>query len=246
MSRVGLGVTGAALVVVGLWVAFDWELPWAGTTVERTNTVERAVERVDLDNGSGDVVVRAVAGTEGAVVEQRLNYHGDEPGAAYTLSGTTLELHGCGADCAVEYQVTVPLGTRVEGEVSSGDVVVENAGDVSVRASSGDVRVLTTAEDGASVVSAEASSGDLSLDVDGVETVNASVKSGDIGLDLGRVGSVHAQTSSGDIEAAVPPGTYRVGGTTSSGDREIHEQARGADRVLDLTTSSGDVLVQRG
>ncbi|MGW9309153.1 DUF4097 family beta strand repeat-containing protein [Saccharomonospora azurea] len=237
MSRVGLAVGGVVLVVAGVAVATNWSF---ATTSERTDTVAAAIRHVEIDNGSGRVVVRAGEVSE-TVVEQRLAYVGDEPGRAFEVEGSTLVLAGCGSDCSVDYEVTVPRGVTVAGEVSSGDVVVRDASDVDVRATSGDVEVRLT---GARRVAVEATSGDVDLHVAEVEEVHATTTSGDMNLDVEQVDTVRAEATSGDIEVTAPRGDYRVTVSTTSGDQDVRGDDPGAERVLDLTATSGDVTVR--
>ena len=147
---------------------------------EHTDTVDTAVRQVEIDNGSGDVIVRS-ADVSHTVVKQRFSYRGGDPERAFEVAGSTLLLHGCGSFCSVDYEVTVPVGTTVRGEVSSGDVVVEGTADVDVRASSGDVKLRLR---DANNVSVEAKSGNVSADLDGVAKVDANTRSGSMDLDL--------------------------------------------------------------
>ncbi len=238
MNKMGLALGGAVLVVAGVAIAWSWEGP--PTKAERTDRVEAAVQRVDIDNDSGQVFVTSADVTE-TVVEQRIAYHGDEPGRTFRVDGSTLLLHGCGPDCSVGYEVTVPFGTEVTGRVSSGDIVVEGTGNVDVRANSGNVELRLR---GAERVSAVVDSGDVDVDLDDVAEVEARASSGNVDLDLVGVDVVRAEASSGDISATVPRGAYRVRASTDSGHQEISGDDPNAERVLELTTSSGDVTVR--
>ncbi|NIJ14978.1 hypothetical protein FHU38_005386 [Saccharomonospora amisosensis] len=92
-------------------------------------------------------------------------------------------------------------------------------------------------------VSGAVDSGDLELD--SVGAVRVTADSGDIRLRLDRVAGVSAHADSGDIEVTVPSGSYRIVGDTDSGDREIGVATDPAsERVLDLSTDSGDVTVR--
>ncbi|WP_157599659.1 DUF4097 family beta strand repeat-containing protein [Saccharomonospora xinjiangensis] len=237
MKSVVLAVGGIVLVVAGVAIAANWTVPIAS---ERTDTVKAAVERVDIDNDSGNVAIRS-ADVTSTVIEQRLRYHGEEPGRTFEVDGSTLLLHGCGPDCSVEYEVRVPFGVTVEGEVSSGDILVEGTGNVSVRASSGDVELrLRDAER----VSVRVESGNIDAELREVAEIEAMASSGNVDLDLAGVDRVRANAESGDVTATVPTGDYRVRATTDSGESDVSGDDPTAERVLDLTTSSGDVTVR--
>ncbi|MGI5996842.1 DUF4097 family beta strand repeat-containing protein [Saccharomonospora viridis] len=236
MRSAGLAIGGVVLVALGVAVAAGWVWPKKS---EHTDTVDTAVRQVEIDNGSGDVIVRS-ADVSHTVVKQRFSYRGGDPERAFEVAGSTLLLHGCGSFCSVDYEVTVPVGTTVRGEVSSGDVVVEGTADVDVRASSGDVKLRLR---DANNVSVEAKSGNVSADLDGVAKVDANTRSGSMDLDLKGVDVVRAEARSGDITVTVPEGEYRVEASTNSGDRNVRGDDPNADRVLELTTASGDITV---
>lgn len=237
MSRVGLAVGGAILVVVGLAVATNWSFT---TTTERTDTVSAAIRHVEIDNGSGSVKIRAGEVAE-TVVRQELTHVGGEPDRAFDVDGSTLRLAGCGAGCSADYEVTVPPDVTVSGSVTSGDVVVEDTGDVDLRASSGDIEVRLS---GARRVAVAVTSGDVVLDLDQVGEVEVTATSGDLSLDVGEVDAVRAEATSGDIEVVVPEGDYRAEVSTTSGDQDVRGDDPAADRTLRITATSGDVTVR--
>ncbi|PRX47539.1 putative adhesin [Prauserella shujinwangii] len=235
MGRAGLAIGGVALIAVGAAIAFGWLWP---STAEATDTVDDPIRDVRIDNESGNVTIRA-GDVERTVVRQTYSYRWDRPDAAFAVDGQTLVLNGCDWFCSVSYDVTVPRGTAVRGEVSSGDVTLEGVGAVDVDASSGDVRVVDVSEP----VRVDVSSGDVhGAGLRGDVQVEAN--SGRIDLRLAEEGTVRAHANSGDIEVAVPDGEYRVEGESNSGDREVQiPQDPAAPNLLELSTNSGDVTV---
>lgn len=228
MGRAVRAVGGIALIGAGLAYGAGW-LSWS--SVDRTGEVAAEVRRVEIDNDSGDVTIRAGDVRE-TVVRQHLRYRWDDPGDAYTVDGSTLLLGGCGWGCTVDYDVVVPRGTAVSGAVDSGNVALEGVADVRVEADSGDI---TLRLDQVEQVFAHADSGDIDLTVE--EGAYPSAAGG---------GPIEAATDSGDITVAVPAGAYRLAVETDSGDRDIGvPQDPAATRVLRLSTDSGDVSVQR-
>ncbi|MBK1784726.1 DUF4097 family beta strand repeat-containing protein [Prauserella cavernicola] len=238
MRRAGLAIGGVALIGVGVAFALGWFWP---ATSEATDQVSDSINRVELDSGSGDVLIRAQEGAETTTVRQRFSYQWGDPEQAYSVEGGALKLTGCGSWCSVDYEVVVPTGTTVGGTVDSGDVTLEDVGDVQVDAKSGDL-VLTRVGD----VRVTANSGDITGD--GLSgTVDAQVDSGDIVLTMDDARDARLSADSGDIELTVPSGSYNVTGTTDSGDREVGVvQDPSADTALDVSTDSGDVVVRAG
>ncbi|GAB3572927.1 DUF4097 family beta strand repeat-containing protein [Amycolatopsis endophytica] len=220
MGRPALAIGGVALIVAGAGVALGWNW-WPNTArAEADESVTQLVSSVRVDNNSGDVRIR-IEDTTTTSVHQVFRYDGDRPGRAFTLDGGQLVLDGCGDDCTVDYEVVVPRGTTVNGEVRSGDLTVDGAASVDLRASSGDIEVR---------------------DITGPVTTNT--KSGDIEIHLATPQDVRAEAASGNVTIQVPPASYRIAGETNSGDRTIDIAQDPAGRnVLDVTTRSGDVSV---
>jgi DUF4097 and DUF4098 domain-containing protein YvlB len=142
----------------------------------------------------------------------------------------------------VRYEVVVPYGVSVYGNVDSGDISLEHVGDSRVTASSGDISVRT---DRAETLAAEADSGDITFRTSGVRDLTATADSGDIRLWLRDLHQVVAHSDSGDVEAIVPRGDYRIHVETDSGERDIGVgRDPASQRSMELTTDSGDVRVQ--
>lgn len=256
MARNGLAVGGVALIGLGAAIGLGW---WWPSTAQATGRVGEPVRTVEIANDSGDVAVRA-ADVDRTTVRQRFSYSWGEPERGYHYSGGTLVLDGCGSWCSVDYEVTVPRGTRVTGSVDSGELRLRGVATVDVDADSGDVSIsgvtgrATVQADSGDVelrdiggrISVDASSG--SVTATGVrKPVDAQLSSGDLTVRLAEPGDVRAEVSSGDIQVTVPRGHYHVEGDTSSGDRAIDvRRDPDSQHRLALRTSSGDVTVRTG
>lgn len=255
MARGWLAVGGIAMIGIGAAVAFGW---LSSATAEATDQVD-GVSRVRIDNDSGNVSIRA-GDVRTTTVRRHFDFRLGEPGKSFSVEGGELVLDDCGWWCSVDYELIVPEDMAINGDVKSGDLLLEgvasaevdaSSGDVTVRDVSGPVRLDVSSGDvhlsGVSgPVDVDASSGDVTGDgLRGQVTVDAS--SGTIRLEMVVPQNVTADASSGDIELTVPDVPYRVEGETDSGDREIRvDQGGDAARTLRLNTSSGDVTVRTG
>lgn len=220
MGKPALAIGGVALIAVGAGIALGWNWWPNSEHAETQEVVPQPVSSVRVDNNSGDVRIR-VGDTTTTSVNQVFRYHGDRPDRAFTVAGGQLVLAGCGNDCTVDYEVVVPRGTTVQGEVRSGDLTVDGVASADLRANSGDIEIR---------------------DVAG--PINANTRSGSIEVSLSVPGDVRAEAASGDIRLIVPGGRYRVAGHTNSGDRNVDVVADpSAPHLLDVSTSSGDVSV---
>ncbi|SFP79252.1 Putative adhesin [Amycolatopsis arida] len=233
MGRAGLAIGGVAMIGLGAALAFGWVWP---STAEATATVSEPFGRVAIDNGSGEVAIRA-ADVPSARVTTRFSYRFGRPDTSYEVREGELRLGDCGRWCSVDYDVEVPRGTKIAGRLGSGELIAEGVAEVDVEASSGEL----TLRDVAGPVRARLSSGDLAgTGLRGPVDVRAS--SGEVRLEVTEPVDVRVRTSSGDIEAAVPDVPYRVEGASRDEDRRIdvvHDPA--APRVLRLDASSGEI-----
>jgi hypothetical protein len=253
MARAGLAIGGIALIGAGAALAFGW---WMPNTAQAQATVSEPVRHIVLDTDSGGVDLRVGAVAE-TTVHQRFSYRWGEPEDAFELSGDTLTLRDCGSWCSVDFEVVVPRGTTVSGQVDSGDVALAGVAGVDVDMDSGNLEI----RDVTGPVTADADSGEIVLtgvasdvvarvdsgNVRGSELrgkVDVRADSGNIELRMAARRPVRAEVSSGNIALSVPPGSYDVEGDTDSGDREIEVgDDPNASVVLDLSSDSGDVTV---
>lgn len=153
---------------------------------------------------------------------------------------------------------------RVHVESASGDVRVEEAGEIEVRTASGD----TSVGRGAGRISVHSASGDIMIEVAAagfdVKSASGDVRvgevsglssarsaSGDVTVRTARAGEIEASTASGDVRVGVAPGTgVYLDLSTLSGDTKSHlqpeaELADGPDLQLRLRTLSGDIAIVR-
>jgi hypothetical protein len=254
MARPALALGGIVLIGVGVALAFGW---WSSSTAEADAQMAAPIRSVRLEGRSGDVAVRA-GDVPVTTVHQRFRYRGSRPGDAYAVEGDRLVLRECGWNCTVDYEVIVPRAATVSGHVGSGDIILDGVAAADVSVNSGDMTIREVP----GTVRAQAGSGDLILSGVGQEVsarsssgdirgdrlrgrVTARADSGDIELHLDAVQDVTAGADSGSVRLTVPPERYRVQGQSNSGARDIRVvQDPAAARLLDVTTSSGDVSVR--
>lgn len=246
---------GAGLVLTGLAVAV-WG--FGDRNANEVHAVDEAIQVVELNAKSGNVRVEVGDGP-GTTVREHREYWLVRSGDAYHVEGDKLVLDGdCGWQCTADFVVTVPRGTRITGESASGDVVLEDVGDVDVKVASGNVTVRNgvavtvdaasgdVVVDGASgAVDLESSSGDVKAGaLTGGEPVTAKSSSGDVVVDVDEATSVTAESESGDVAVHVPDGAYAVDAHTRSGDRNVNvTDDRNSPNRLKVSSSSGDIEV---
>lgn len=91
---------------------------------------------------SGQMRLTVRAGTT-ASVRRTVRYQDTDPGpGSWRVSGGTVELAGCAVpQCLISYDVTVPAGTALTGELDSGDADVRGIASVDLTARSGTVSI---------------------------------------------------------------------------------------------------------
>ncbi|MQA61005.1 MAG: hypothetical protein GEU86_05825 [Actinophytocola sp.] len=96
---------------------------WWPSTASATATLREEVRTVKIDDDSGDVSIRVGEG-ETTTVHQRIHYNWSQPDEedVFSLEDDVLVLTDCGWQCDVDYEVVVPRGTAVQGQVNSGDI----------------------------------------------------------------------------------------------------------------------------
>jgi DUF4097 and DUF4098 domain-containing protein YvlB len=228
-------VAGITVGVAGLVLA---GCGWVGnTTFDDRETLDETVTELRFSNDSGDVRVSV-----GDTVEVRRTVsHGDEkPGRSYRVDDGALVLDACPVrDCKIDYEVTVPAGTKVSGHVDSGTIEVAGVATANVEAESGDI----TVRDVAGEVNASVQSG--SVDLGGIGgTVVAGAESGDVTVGLVTARGVSVETQSGDIEVTVPSGKYHVTASTESGsiDNDLDDDPSGLP--IEASAQSGNVTIR--
>ena len=239
------GVASGAMALLGI----------ASRDVETVHATYRGVKSVQLDTGSGDVsVVQGATGTP-VRVRARITRSFSTPERTDSVSGGVLTLGAdCRSwfgDCGVDYDVTVPPGTRLDADVGSGDVSItglRTRSPVILRGGSGDLDLRDVS---APAVDLRVGSGNITADLRRSPLVTVELGSGDLALTLGAAPrSVRTSTGSGDVEVTVP-GTpsYRIDTDTGSGDVTADETLVHDDRsprLLSVSTGSGDVDLRAG
>lgn len=195
------------------------------TTARDEAKLSQQVSNVRLDNKSGDVTIRGADGVRQVTVERTIRYVGGKPSLqSVRVDNGTLRLDGCAAPrCDVDYVVTVPTGTVIEGRMTAGEITLSRLGKVDVETTSGDIR-------------ADGISGDVRI-----QTQN-----GTVNVALAKPGNVQTKATNGDVSVSVPAGRYRVTAETTRGDRNVSVNSDPAGtHQLDVRTTNGDVTVKQ-
>lgn len=249
---------GALVLVAALSTALTGCTPDGGWSKQTFNDTEKVkVTEVVIGGGDGTVTVHTSAINE-TRVQRVVRSRESEVGTKYRLDGTVLHVDtACGFQCDVAVDVHAPTGVRVRGELSSGDMTLTDISTADVKVNSGKITINRTSGD----VKAEVTSGDLTVtavrgttrlvatsgEVKGRDlsgAVNAEVTSGNVELRLAKAASVTVRANSGNVGLGVPAGQYRLDVSTKSGDQKVGiPDTPGATHLLDVTASSGDVLI---
>jgi hypothetical protein len=218
---------------------------------ETARTTYRGVKSVQLETGPGDVsIVQGARGTP-VRVTARITRSFTSPERTDRAEGGVLTLASTchswlGASCGVDYDVTVPPGTRVAADVGSGDVSIAGLRTRSPIVVSGGSGDLDLRDVSAPAVDLRVGSGDITGDVRLSPLVTVKSGSGDLALTLrGTPERVRASTGSGNVELTVPAApSYRIDTDTGSGDVTADEALAHNDRsprLLSVSTGSGDI-----
>jgi hypothetical protein len=210
--------------------------------------VRQKVASVRIENGSGNVKIHVGAQPN---VHRTVFFANDKPDPTSHFEGDTLVLENCKVrNCSIDYDVVLPEGAKVVGEVGSGDIELVGMSEVGVRAGSGDVVVRDAAGPVTLQVSSgetelsglaqsavvKASSGDVKLtNVRGNATVLS--RSGGV-IATGMGGKISVESSSGDVQIDMAS-VQNVKATASSGGIQL-TVPRGDPYKVTARTSSGD------
>ena len=239
MLRTAVAAATTALVVGSLSGCFVFGPP---NQVRDETTIDDEITTIELVDSSGSVTVRGVEGATETTIDRIVSYRGErEFDETHEVRDDTLELHGCGRRCSVDYTVDVPAGVDVRGSTSNGSIKLRAVGEVEVNTSNGRIEL----EDVTGRVVAETSNGRIEgSDLTG-DGIRATTSNGAIDLELGTAQDVEASTSNGSIDLTVPEDSYRVSTDTSNGRTELGV-ANDPDGQfsLDLRTSNGSITVE--
>jgi DUF4097 and DUF4098 domain-containing protein YvlB len=247
---------GALLLVAGA-VCTVWML--GDKDSSDRHEVSSKISEVRLDSASSDIAIK-VGDSDKTVIKEKRSYWLVKHGDAYKVDGETLRLtNDCGWQCHVDFEVTVPRGTKVTGEHGSGDLSIagvsgvdasSNSGQVELDDIGGDVKLSLTS--GSAVINGlsgkldfDATSGDLRAAHLKAGPVRAKTVSGDLDIAVEVATDVTAEGTSGDIHVEAPAGDYRIRTGTRSGDvdNDLTDNAS-ADHKITATTVSGDVALR--
>jgi len=234
-------------------------LDWHQEDFNDTETVPITAVRI-VESGDGDVLVRTRPG-DTVEIQRVVRYQRSEPGRTYRIDGTVLELDtSCGWRCDVSYDIVAPPGVSVEGENGSGQLMLFDVSDVSVRVGSGSITIdratgRVDARTGSGGITAyrlsgpaELHTGSGSIDGRGLsgDGVVATTGSGKVELTLDDPGPVRAETSSGSVHVTVPAGSYRIRTETGSGSADVRvPDDPDGEHLIDARTGSGSIVIDR-
>ena len=258
---VAVGTVLVAAAVGGAWFG-----AWVdGHRLRAVQTATYAAGSVDFrDLGASDV---SVVGTDRSdiLVTRTLTWVGSPdapPAPREAVAASTLVIDNpcdnVGLTCTVDYRVEVPLTAAVRWSAGSGDLYAAGIASVVARGSSSDLTLrevgtadLTTNSGDVDVCGSHTSlvvqtqSGEVdACDVTGASAV-VSTASGDVRFDGGpQVATI--RTASGDVDVTLTAQErYAVQASTSSGEVDVGVVPdRTSPRILDVTTSSGDITVR--
>jgi hypothetical protein len=198
---------GAGLLLLG---ACGWGM--ARHEFKDDTTVDARISSIRVSSDSGDVTVRVGSTTR---VHRTVHYDSDRPGATHRVDGDALVIDSCPVrNCWVDYDITVPAGTRLDGVVDSGRLEVDGVAAVNLKIDSGDAIVRDV-------------TGAVNLDAD-----SGTVQLSGIGA------AVAVKSESGDVTVSDAKAAVTV--AADSGD----VTARGVGGPVDVRSSSGEVTVQ--
>jgi len=232
---IGRAVAAAAIGIIGLGTlaACDWV---ATESYSDSNGVGQPFTSVRFANDSGSITIR---GGDTATVRREVHYRDEKPSEdTFRVRDGVLQVDSCDRpDCWIDYEITVPEGTTVTGQLDSGAANISGVADVNMRSSSGKVEI----SDVEGEVNVEASSGSVSLsDIGGA--VVAKAESGSVRADDVR-GDLTLQASSGSVEAR------GIGGATqieSESGKVVVELTVAEDVRVDADSGSVEVAVPDG
>ncbi|MGH3877608.1 MAG: DUF4097 family beta strand repeat-containing protein [Actinophytocola sp.] len=232
---IGRAVAAAAIGIIGLGTlaACDWV---ATESYSDSTSVGQPFTSVRFANDSGSITIR---GGDEAKVQREVHYRDEKPSEdTYRVRDGVLQVDSCDRrDCWIDYEITVPEGTTVSGQLDSGAANVSGVAEVNMRSSSGKVEI----NDVEGEVNVEASSGSVSLsDIGGA--VVAKAESGAVRADDVR-GDLTLQASSGSVEAR------GIGGAThveSDSGKVVVELTVAEDVRVDADSGSVEVAVPDG
>jgi Putative adhesin len=227
-----------ALVAIGFG-ALAVSAQFATTEGARTETFSDPVTRLEVKSRAGDVTIRFdPAPADGkTVVKTVRRFSFGSPRVTSTITGGTLRLdQSCDrhwwlpGTCAVDVDLSTPVGIPVVVTTETGNVAVDGAtAAVRISVDTGDISVLDSA---AGTVRADSTTGDIRLQFRTPPQ------------------TVSARADTGDLRVQVPLDAegYRVQARTEVGNLRVDARLRNGQstRTLDVLTTTGDITVSSG
>lgn len=240
--RRGPGLAALATATALLLAGCGFEDSARKTATEDVSVTGPVTAVEILGNRGGAIEITAGTGP-GVTVHRTLHYGGPtKPTPTHELSAGVLTFHsGCGNNCFVDYELTVPAAAHARLGTSSGPVTVHGLAGADIGTSSGEVTVAALT----GPLAVRTHSGRITGSELSGTTATVTASSGPVHLSFARrPASVAARTTSGDVELTVPHGTYHVETGTSSGSSDVEvRKEESADAKLSVRTSSGNVKI---
>jgi len=243
------------ILVIVATVLFGSGAAWAGLAQQETRserTYFDGIRTVEITSGSADVEVRA-GGADRTVVGQRVGWAVRRPSVSQSLDGDTLRIAvACPTPqavlgCQVKLDIEVPAATSVHTRSSSGRIEIHGlSGNTRVETGSGSIGLFGLS----GPLWAKASSGQIIGTGLACSEVRALASSGQITFAFVRPPkAVTARLASGPLVLHLPSdgSTYRLDFSSASGRQDVDPDIidSASTRVLDITTASGPVTVDR-
>jgi DUF4097 and DUF4098 domain-containing protein YvlB len=176
---------------------------WTGRNTENDDAVvDQTFSSVRIANDSGQVKIHAGAQPK---VHRTIHFDDRKPGSTFRVENDTLVIESCKErNCSIDYDITVPGGTKVDGMISSGSVELDGVASVNLKADSGRVTMRHIS----GKVNLDSSSGSVHVE-DAGDAVTVRSESGRVTVD-GAGGAVSVQAESGSVEALKVDGAVDV------------------------------------
>ncbi|MEM9457012.1 MAG: DUF4097 family beta strand repeat-containing protein [Myxococcota bacterium] len=210
-----------------------------------TVTIDEPIHAVVIDNGTGDINVRA-HDDPGARVDAK--FYGDGPDGSWLRveDGVLHVVVDCEGCCGADLTLTVPAAAELDVELGTGDVEVsDRSGSVDVDLGTGDIELERVA--GALVLSV--GTGDIEGEELAGPAATAELGTGDISLDFDPAAppqTVAIEAGTASVDLHLPNGTYDLDLQTDTGEistDDLHHEA-GADRRIAVSVGTGTIDVR--
>jgi DUF4097 and DUF4098 domain-containing protein YvlB len=194
---------GLVIIAVGAGLLMLGACGWTGRNTENDDaTVDQSFGSVRIANDSGQVKIHAGAQ---AKVHRTIHFDDRKPGNTFRVENNTLVIESCKErNCSIDYDITVPAGTKVDGAISSGSVELDGVTSVNLKADSGRVSMRHIS----GKVNLDSSSGSVHIE-DADDAVAVRSDSGRVTVD-GAAGAVSVHAESGSVEALKVGGAVEV------------------------------------